>query len=146
VPIWHLNALGPQINADFLRIDPQRIRVNLWLKPIIEACRWWEPARENIQDTSILSANNSLSNTSTCASTMPLRFNSPQRVKAREIGDRRGEGHALWNMSLALEGLGERGQAIQYAEQALIIREQIEDPNAAQVRTQLATWREQTST
>ena len=65
---------------------------------------------------------------------------------AREIGDRRGEGNALWNMSLALDQLGERAQAIQHAEQALIIREQIEDPNAAKVRAKLATWREQTNT
>jgi hypothetical protein len=32
------------------------------------------------------------------------------------------------------------------AEEALIIREQIEDPNAAKVRAQLAAWREQTNT
>ena len=49
-------------------------------------------------------------------------------------------------MSLALDQLGERVQAIQCAEQALIIREQIEDPRAAQVRAQLAAWREQTNT
>jgi tetratricopeptide (TPR) repeat protein len=64
----------------------------------------------------------------------------------REIGDRRGEGNALWNMSLALDQLGERAQAIKHAEQALIILEQIEDPNAAKVREQLAKWREQTET
>jgi len=49
-------------------------------------------------------------------------------------------------MSLALDQLGERAQAIQYAEQALAIREQIEDPRAAKVRAQLAAWREQTNT
>jgi hypothetical protein len=64
----------------------------------------------------------------------------------REIGDRRGESIDLWNMSLALDQLGERAQAIQHAEQALIIREQIEDPKAAKVRTQLTAWREQTNT
>jgi hypothetical protein len=63
----------------------------------------------------------------------------------REIGDRRGEGTALWNMSLALDELGERFQAIQHAEQALAIREQIEDPRAAKVREQLASWREQSN-
>jgi len=31
-------------------------------------------------------------------------------------------------------------------QQALIIFEQIEDPNAAKVRAQLAAWREQTNT
>ncbi|HEX7332224.1 MAG TPA: hypothetical protein VF290_12045 [Pyrinomonadaceae bacterium] len=49
-------------------------------------------------------------------------------------------------MSLGLDQLGERAQAIQHAEQALIIQEQIEDPNAAQVREQLADWRGQTNT
>ena len=38
-----------------------------------------------------------------------------------------------------------RTQAIQHAEQALTIYEQIEDPNVAQVRAQLAEWREQTN-
>ena len=61
----------------------------------------------------------------------------------REIGDRRGEGTDLWNLSLALHQLGERSQAIQHAEQALLIREQIEDPRAAKVRAQLTAWREQ---
>jgi tetratricopeptide (TPR) repeat protein len=65
---------------------------------------------------------------------------------ARAIGDRRGEGNDLWNLSLALDQLGERTQAIQHAEQALTIFAQIEDPNAAQVREQLAAWREQTNT
>ena len=49
-------------------------------------------------------------------------------------------------MSLALDQLGERAQAIHHAEQALVIREQIDDPNAAKVRAALAKWREQTNT
>jgi len=49
-------------------------------------------------------------------------------------------------MSLVLDQLGERAQAILYAEQAILIREQIEDPRAEQVRVQLAEWREQTNT
>ena len=64
---------------------------------------------------------------------------------AREIGDRRGEGNALWNMSLVLNQLGDRAQAIQHAEQALSIFEQIEDPYAANVREALAAWREHTN-
>ena len=64
----------------------------------------------------------------------------------RETGSRRGEGTVLWNISLALDGLGERAQAIHHAEQALTIYEQIEDPRAATMRTQLAAWREQTNT
>ena len=44
-------------------------------------------------------------------------------------------------MSLALEKLGERGQAIASAEAALMIREQVEDPRAAKVRRQVEEWR-----
>jgi hypothetical protein len=49
-------------------------------------------------------------------------------------------------ISLALDELGERAQAIEHAEQALTILEQIEDPRATLVRAQLAAWREQTNT
>jgi len=62
---------------------------------------------------------------------------------SREIGDRRGEGADLWNMALALDGLGERGQAIANAKAALGIFEQIEDPAAGKVRDRLAEWRGQ---
>jgi hypothetical protein len=55
--------------------------------------------------------------------------------------DRRGEGISLWNKSLALDQLDERTQAIHHAEQALTIFEQIEEPNAVKVRTQLTAWR-----
>ena len=58
----------------------------------------------------------------------------------RETGDRRGEGQALWNMSLALDKLGERAKAIEHARDALAIYEQIEDPNAGEVRRQLEEW------
>ncbi len=60
---------------------------------------------------------------------------------AREIGDRRGEANALWNMSLALDNLGDRTQAIEHAEAALKIYEQIEDPNAGKVRAQIEEWK-----
>jgi tetratricopeptide (TPR) repeat protein len=75
-----------------------------------------------------------------------IQFYEQALLIGREIGDRRGEGNDLWNMSLALDELGEQVQAIQHAEQALIIYEEIEDPFAAQVRAQLAAWREQTNT
>ncbi len=58
-----------------------------------------------------------------------------------EIGFRQGEGNTLWNMSLALERIGDRKKAIEHAEVALNIYEQIEDPNAAMVRKQLVQWR-----
>jgi hypothetical protein len=44
-------------------------------------------------------------------------------------------------MSLILDQLGERARAIRDAEEALTIREQIEDPHAAQVRAQLEEWK-----
>ena len=59
----------------------------------------------------------------------------------REIGNRQGEGMDLWNMSLALDQLGERAQAIAHAEAALKIYEQIEDRRADEVRKELAEWR-----
>jgi tetratricopeptide (TPR) repeat protein len=58
-----------------------------------------------------------------------------------EIGDRRGEGNVRWNMSLALDKLGQRKEAIEHAEAALKIAEQIEDPCAAMVRRQLEEWK-----
>jgi hypothetical protein len=62
-------------------------------------------------------------------------------VIAREIGDRKGESNALWNSACALDGLGNRSEAITRAESALQIYEAIEDPNAAKVRAKLAAWR-----
>ena len=58
----------------------------------------------------------------------------------REIGDRRGEGTDLFNMSLALNKLGERAQAIQLASAALAIFAQIESPHTDMAREQLAAW------
>ena len=60
-----------------------------------------------------------------------------------ELGDRRGEAASLWNMSLALDQLGKRAEAIRHAERSLMIRKQIEDPNIARMRAQLAEWREE---
>jgi len=59
----------------------------------------------------------------------------------REIGDRRGEGADLWNMSLAFDKLGERNKAIEYAEISLKIKDEIEAPNAGEVRKQLEEWK-----
>jgi len=74
-----------------------------------------------------------------------IQFHEQHLTIARELGDRRGEGTVLWNMSLSLDQLGQRAKAIQYAEQSLTILEQIENPNAARVRAQLAAWREETT-
>ena len=59
---------------------------------------------------------------------------------ARETGDRRGEGTMLYNRAVALDKLGRRDEAIADARAALQIYEQIEDPNADQVRQALADW------
>ena len=72
-----------------------------------------------------------------------IEFYEQQLVISREIGDRRSEGIALWNMSLALDQLGDRAQAILDAKDALKIYEQIEHPSAGKVRNRLAEWREQ---
>lgn len=69
--------------------------------------------------------------------------NYEQQLKITQvIGDRRGEGNALWNMSLALDSLGKRAEAVKLAEEALAIYEQIESPYAERVQRQLAEWQE----
>ena len=61
---------------------------------------------------------------------------------AREIGDGDGEANALWNMSLSLEKLGQRAEAVDHARSALKIYEQIESPCVEMVRQTLAEWQE----
>jgi hypothetical protein len=58
----------------------------------------------------------------------------------REIGDRRGQGTVLFNMSLAYEQLGERNEAILRATQALEILQQLESPYVEMVQKQLTHW------
>jgi tetratricopeptide (TPR) repeat protein len=70
-----------------------------------------------------------------------IEFFQQALVIDREIGDRRGEGNALWSSALAFDRLGDRPQAIARAEAALAIYEAIEDPNAAKVRSMLAKWK-----
>jgi tetratricopeptide (TPR) repeat protein len=62
-----------------------------------------------------------------------------------EMGDRQGEGNSLFNSALALDALSERHEAIRRMTVALRIYEQIEDPNAARARAQLAEWRGKSS-
>ena len=64
-----------------------------------------------------------------------------QQLKINQkIGDRRGEGNALWNTSLTLDGLGRREEAVKMAKEALAIYEQIESPVAERVRRKLVEW------
>jgi tetratricopeptide (TPR) repeat protein len=73
-----------------------------------------------------------------------IQFYEQALTLAREIGDLPSESYRLWNMSLTLNKLGNRDQAIACAEAALRIREQIRDPTmAAEMRAQLAEWRDQ---
>jgi len=60
---------------------------------------------------------------------------------ARGVGDERSEGIGLFNLALSFERLGNRGLAVTNGEAALKILEEIEDPNAAKVRQQVAEWR-----
>jgi hypothetical protein len=70
-----------------------------------------------------------------------LEFYQQQLALVEEIVDRRGQGNALFNMSLALAQLNRGEDAIRYAEEALKILEQVESPYCEMVRTQLAAWR-----
>ncbi|MDT5296717.1 MAG: hypothetical protein QOJ76_3597 [Acidobacteriota bacterium] len=70
-----------------------------------------------------------------------IEFHEQHLAIAREIGDRGGEGNALFNTSLVLDTLGDRAKAIAHAGAALEIYEQIESPTAARVQAKLAKWR-----
>ncbi len=72
---------------------------------------------------------------------LAIEFFERRLTIAREIGDQTGEGSALWNMSLVLDKLGDRAKASVNAEAALKIFKQVEHPNTAKVREQLAEWR-----
>lgn len=60
---------------------------------------------------------------------------------ADEIGDREAEGAILWNMSLLCAAVDMRGRAILFAESALKIYEETQDPRADEVRKQLTKWK-----
>ena len=70
-----------------------------------------------------------------------IKYHEQALIVTREIGDRRGESHALWNSALAHDSLGNCPEAIARAAAALEIYEAIESPRAAMVRTALAKWR-----
>jgi tetratricopeptide (TPR) repeat protein len=59
---------------------------------------------------------------------------------SREIGDLRGEGTDLFNMSHSLHALGQNEKAVSLAKSALAIFEEIESPHAETVRKTLAEW------
>jgi hypothetical protein len=60
----------------------------------------------------------------------------------REVGDRRGEGFALFNLALALDRFGERAEAVRRAREALAVLKTIgAKHHGASVRAKLAKWR-----
>lgn len=61
----------------------------------------------------------------------------------RESGNHRGEARALFTMSLAVDGLGNRTKAIAQAEAALKIYERSKSSDADMVRKQLDKWRKE---
>jgi tetratricopeptide (TPR) repeat protein len=62
-------------------------------------------------------------------------------VIVRDVGARRSEGIALLNAARALSKMGDHPQAITYAEAALVIFDQIEDPETAVARQLLEALR-----
>ncbi len=65
-----------------------------------------------------------------------------QQLKiAQEIGDRKGEANALWGQAICLQKKNDTEQAIEKAECALRIFEQIESPSASTMRKLLAEWK-----
>ena len=63
-----------------------------------------------------------------------------QLVFQREIGDRGGEGNALFNMGLALHGLKEKDRTIELVKGAFKIYEAIESPVTERARIALKEW------
>jgi tetratricopeptide (TPR) repeat protein len=64
-----------------------------------------------------------------------------QLMIAREIGDRNGEANALWGQAICLKKKNDPEQAIEKAESALMIFEQIESPSVSTMRKLLAEWK-----
>jgi hypothetical protein len=71
-----------------------------------------------------------------------IEFYEQQVLITQEIGDRRGEGIALYNMAISFAQLGESTRAIGFGEQSLSIHQEIGDPWAEKVRAALDGWRE----
>jgi tetratricopeptide (TPR) repeat protein len=60
---------------------------------------------------------------------------------ARQTGDLGSEGIALLNIGIVLKELGETTKAIEYAEAALVIYEQIKSPHIAKLKNLIEDWR-----
>lgn len=61
----------------------------------------------------------------------------------RDLGDRREEGTALYNLADELWKVGERARAIEMMEESLHLHKEFEHPWLPKVRAQLAAWRDE---
>lgn len=63
----------------------------------------------------------------------------------REVSDLYGQANTLWTAALTLNKLGDRSQAVDYAQKASAIYLQIGDPTATKVQQQLDNWQMKSS-
>ena len=70
-----------------------------------------------------------------------MGYHEQRLTIAREMGDRLGEGHSLYNMSLSQNEQGDRAAAIVRAAEALTVLDQMGAPEVEMVRRQLNEWR-----
>jgi len=71
-----------------------------------------------------------------------IDFYDQSLTMAIEIGDQRGQARAILNKGQVYAHLGKHAQAIDHAETALKIFEEVEDPNAIKARELLTLWRQ----
>jgi tetratricopeptide (TPR) repeat protein len=71
----------------------------------------------------------------------PVEYFEKDLARARENRDRPSEGIALLNMGIVLHERGDRKQAVEYAEAALVIHEELQSPHIAKLRELIETWR-----
>ncbi len=95
--------------------------------------------RKRLADLFLWESSNFLSSSNALDDT--IEFNQQEFAIAHKMDDRKGEADALWNMALALAVERNWRQARVTATAALLIYEQIKDPNAAKVREKLEEWR-----
>lgn len=71
-----------------------------------------------------------------------MDYDDQSLTLAVEIGDQRGQARALLNQGMIYHYLGQRDEAIDHAEAAQKIFEEVEDANAAHARELLSQWRQ----
>jgi tetratricopeptide (TPR) repeat protein len=76
-----------------------------------------------------------------CYTSKAIEYYRQSLEIARKIEARWTESDALFHLSLSLDELGKRKEAVDQAEDALRIFERIESPLAEKVRSKLAEWK-----